>query len=299
MLTTFIIMPWLVQSALGQPQSSQFRIPATVIIPATECSIPQWVRDRLPGCPPVIHLATYAIGQYEVTNEQYLDFVVEAGYRRQNLWSPDGWYYKTKRKWRAPINWPPGHTYRRKQRLMPVVAVSWYEAEAYCRWLTSIDPQRTYRLPTEMEWLYAAIGPRFTQWPWGDDWDPTRCNFCDQKGNSYFPTGEIDGFMPLAPVGSYERGKSFFGCYDMVGNAEEWCLEWYNRRGLSDDELARKIVRDPFGLYKICHGGSWIIVRPDNLLPIRRAGTFPFVRRIFYGTTGFRICYSISECEMN
>lgn len=279
------------------PRPGSSPVPATVIIPATECVVPEWVRAYIPSCPPVIRLATYAIGRFEVTNEQYLYFVKDAGYQRRELWSPAGWHYRTLGGWEAPVNWPPGYIYRPQQRLLPATGISWYEAEAYCRWLSLVDPDHTYRLPTEMEWLYAAIGPSFSRWPWGDEWDPRRCNFCDTSDNSWFPTGKLDGFRPLAPVGSYERGKSFFGCYDMVGNAEEWCQEWFDRQGLSEEDLAEKIIEDPLGLYKICHGGSWFTVRPENLLPARRSGTFPFIRRVFYDTTGIRVCYTVPAGE--
>lgn len=295
LLAILIVAAHSVLAYSGPSESTESPIPATVVIPATQCNIPKWVREYLPACPSVVRLATYAIGRYEVTNEQYLYFVEDGGYQRQELWSPQGWHYQRQGQWKAPINWPPGRKYRSQQRLQPVAGVSWYEAEAYCRWLSLVDPEHTYRLPTELEWLYAAVGPDFRRWPWGDEWDPRRCNFCDVADNSWYPTGKLDGFRPLAPVGSFERGKSFFGCYDMVGNVEEWCREWYDRRGLSDEEIAQRILDDPHGLYKVCHGGNWITARPENLLPVRRAGAFPFVRRIFHDTTGIRICYTVSR----
>jgi formylglycine-generating enzyme required for sulfatase activity len=279
----------------SQPAPSDIHIPAVVIVPGTDCIIPERVRQGLPECPPMVPLPTYAIGKYEVTNEEYLDFVQSGGYQVEEFWSPEGWYYRQKNNWTAPINWPFKKVYRQQQEKMPVAGISWYEAQAYCCWLTYKDPGHVYRLPTELEWLYAATGPDFTAWPWGDEWDPKRCNFCDRLNNSWYPSGEIDGFKPLAPVGSFENGKSRFGCYDMVGNAEEWCLDWYDRHGLSEIELARRIIEDPHDLYKVFRGGSWITARPENLLPSRRAGTYPFVRRIFFDSTGFRVCYTVGQ----
>ncbi len=274
-------------------QSTPFRIPETILIEAAEVKPPERVRASIPGCPAIVHLATYAIGRYEVTTEEYCDFAENGGYQRKEFWSPEGWHYRVKGNWTQPICWPPGYKYRPQQRLHPIVGLSWYEAEAYLNWLKSIDPAHDYRFPTELEWVYAAIGPDFTTWPWGDEWDPSRCNFADTYGGTWYPTGLLDGYRPLAPFGAYENGKSHFGCYNMCGNVEEWCREWHDTKGLSGEDLSRKVVTDPIGLYKVARGGHWLTAHPANLNPLRRGGGFPFVRRIFYTTTGLRVCYTV------
>ena len=87
----------------------------------------------------------------------------------------------------------------------PRVCVTWYEAEAYAHW-------RGGRLPTEAEWEYAARGPESRIYPWGETFDPTRCNLVDSKG--------------AKPVGSYPNGVSWTGLHDMAGNAMEWVADW-------------------------------------------------------------------------
>ena len=79
----------------------------------------------------------------------------------------------------------------------------------------------------------------------------------------------------------------------MCGNVEEWCREWHDTKGLSGEDLSRKVVSDPIGLYKVARGGHWLTAHPANLNPLRRGGGFPFVRRIFYTTTGLRVCYTV------
>lgn len=82
----------------------------------------------------------------------------------------------------------------------PVMAVSWYDADAFCRWTGG-------RLPTEEEWERAARGTDGRRYPWGNLFEPDRANL-----DSNYPT----------PVGKYPRGASPYGVMDMAGNVFEW-----------------------------------------------------------------------------
>ncbi|NCQ25927.1 MAG: formylglycine-generating enzyme family protein, partial [Armatimonadetes bacterium] len=109
----------------------------------------------------------------------------------------------------------------------PVVHVKWYEAVAYCNWLTdklrSVAPRGRYRLPTEAEWEYAARGEGRRLWPWGDD-PPliaenvaTRCNAW--IGDNYAAS--------TTPVGIYPLGRTPEGIDELAGNVWEWCSSLY------------------------------------------------------------------------
>jgi len=115
----------------------------------------------------------------------------------------------------------------------PVVGISWYAARNYCLWLSLIESEGKnegcYRLPTEIEWEYAAAGKNRRAYPWGEE-NPT-----PQLANYDYNEGAT------TPVGSYPEGATPEGLYDMAGNVWEWTDSWY----------------DKLGLNRVLRGGSW------------------------------------------
>ena len=109
----------------------------------------------------------------------------------------------------------------------PVFHVTLDDAHAYCAWAG-------LRLPSGAEWEYAAVGPEGRRYPWGHaEPDATRLNIADQSAPWSWSEDRIrrqklakadfnDGFPYTAPVGSYPRGASPFGCLDLAGNVAEW-----------------------------------------------------------------------------
>lgn len=179
------------------------------------------------------------IDTYEVTNARFREFVNAGGYRTRTLWSQAGWAWLQTDGRAAPdscIEDVDTH---------PRVCVSWYEAEAYARW-------RGGRLPTQAEWEYAARGPQSLVYPWGNAFDPGRCNIVGSAG-------------PV-PVGSYPAGVSWVGAHDMAGNAMEWVQDWLG------PDYTKSVRDDPpgprDGTIKIEKGGWW--------------GSNPFVARAAY-----------------
>jgi len=164
-----------------------------------------------------VYLTAYYIDRYEVANGEYRKFIKATGHRTPDFWTdPD-------------LSAPE----------LPVVGVSWEDADAYCKW-------KGKRLPTEAEWEKAARGLDGGRWPWGNEFDPSRANLY----------GSADGFQFTAPVKSFPAGKSPFGVYNMAGNVWEWCADWY-----AEDYYANSPAKNPKGpargQLRVIRGGSW------------------------------------------
>ncbi len=141
----------------------------------------------------------FYIGKYEVTNAQFARFAGDVGFS------------DTINNWRIYGQWM-GDNY-------PVVYLSHRAARLYCQWAG-------LRLPTVKEWERAARGKRGRTYPWGQEWDPNRCNnfeFADQR---LVPrrSNIFEGRGPM-PVGSISSGAAPCGAMDMVGNVAEWCAD--------------------------------------------------------------------------
>ncbi|PDV98649.1 formylglycine-generating enzyme family protein [Candidatus Viridilinea mediisalina] len=161
--------------------------------------------DEKPQHP--LTLPDYWIGRTPITNAQFRPFVEGDGYTNRAYWTDVGWAWREDKKVNQPDYWANaewnGDDY-------PVVGVSWFEAVAYCRWL-SVQTGHEFRLPCEAEWEKAARGPDGRIWPWGNTWEAGRCNSKDA------------GIGKTTPVGHYPNGASPYGILDMAGNVYEWC----------------------------------------------------------------------------
>ena len=130
--------------------------------------------------PHEVEVSPFKISKYPITNAQFEIFMNDGGYKNEKWWSKAGWEYRQKENWEQPRVWDNDDYNLPNQ---PVVGVSWFEAEAFCRWLTeqmakgeergAKGERRIVRLPTEAEWEFAARGKEGRKYPWGKD-EPTR-----------------------------------------------------------------------------------------------------------------------------
>lgn len=173
----------------------------------------------------------FHLAKFEVTNRQYLVFC-----RRSGKPAPKPPY------WGTPAEYP-------------VVDVTWHDAVTYCRWL-SLETGRTYRLPAEAEWEFAARGGLLLKsYPWGDEGPSGRS--CSGRGGP-------------CTVGSF--GSNGYGLFDLAGSVWEWC-------------------QDPFGKdgrQRVIRGGSWAspASSPELLSLSHREGLDPDKAR---NDVGFRV----------
>ncbi|HUJ70874.1 MAG TPA: SUMF1/EgtB/PvdO family nonheme iron enzyme, partial [Verrucomicrobiae bacterium] len=148
----------------------------------------------------------YYIGVYAVTNEQFARFLTETDLSKEQLeyWLPWNERIVLPDEAGAPYRVVPGFERH------PAINVSWFGAKAYCEWAR-------LRLPTEIEWEKAARGTDARTFPWGDDWRADALRWWSNR-----PRGET-----TAPVDAFPEGCSPYGLYQMAGNVEEWCADWY------------------------------------------------------------------------
>ena len=179
------------------------------------------LRDAAP--PHRVHINAFAMGKFPVTNADYAEFIAARGYETERYWTAMGWKWQQGRLVAKNEPHDPLPAFWNEPRLnqprCPVVGVSWYEAVAFCNWLSETTrdsetgKQVKYRLPSEAEWEYAARGENSARnFPWGDRFERGRAN-----------TAEA-GFGGTTPVSHFPAGASPFGVWDMAGNVFEWTL---------------------------------------------------------------------------
>ncbi len=210
-----------------------------------------WFGDETPKHE--VHVDSFYIDAYEVTNKQFKEFVDATGYKAEGDWEE----------------------YATPERMNhPVVNVSWKDANAYAKWAGK-------RLPTEAEWEYAARGGSNYKWFWwGNNPDATKTNY-RSEGESFFEG--VWRLLGLRKIGTKEVGSyspNGFGLYDVLGNVSEWCQDVF--KPYEGNKSDKKIFKKN---YRVVRGGNWESPNPVFIRITSRHGADP---KSFSYNRGFR-----------
>jgi formylglycine-generating enzyme len=215
-----------------------------------------------------IYVDAFEIDTYEVTNLQYLKFILATGRKPQLDWRYDGGNFQD------------------TMAHHPIMHVSWYDADAYCTWAGK-------RLPTKAEWEKAARGEDGRLFPWGSESAGlTRANFgrTGLSGPVRDRPERLLLYPPLISVDKYENAVSPYGLYQTIGNVAEWVADWYDQ-----DYYKTAPDRNPkgpeTGTQKAFRGGGWM----DSTTTMRvamRNGTDPHTK---INWLGFRCAKSVNS----
>lgn len=210
------------------------------------------------GAPPHrVHLNTFYIDETPVTCAEYKIFLDA---------HPDH---------AAPRDWDQRRRiFPRGKEKHPVVYVSWQDAEEYASWSGK-------RLPTEAQWEKAARGTDARLYPWGNEFDPARCNSWER------------GIRNTTPVTQYAPiGNSPYGVMDLAGNVWEWCQDWYD-----PDYYPSSPRFDPAGpsegIFRVVRGGAWS-TDPESKRATHRGYCFEFFDNVL---VGFRCVAPVENVE--
>lgn len=231
-----------------------------------------------------LEVPSFKASKYLVSNQEYLEFIVDGGYEDSSLWSEEGSAWKRYAKVSSPRFWikgENGYRLRTMTRQIPLplnwpVEVNYLEAEAFCNW-KSQKLGVTLQLPTEDEYLRLRD---YTQIPLSTEWLDT-------------PPGNIalQGSASCLPVDSSESN----GFYDVIGNVWQWTrTPIYPYEGFGIHPLYDDFTVPTFdGKHNLIKGGSWISC--GNLATEKSRYAF---RRHFYQFAGFRYVQSGYEEEI-
>jgi len=213
-----------------------------------------------------IHVKEFDIANMPVTVGQFETFIESEAYQQERWWSKEGWIWTnclTDGWGRENRKYPDAWDIQKRRESHPVVGVTFYEAEAYCNWL-SYYKKKAIRLPDEKEWEYAARGTDGRPFPWGEEFDAALTNTQESERYDTVEAAKIDG------------DASPFDVHDMAGNVQEWTSSLYPP--LINEQFSQ-------GILYVSRGGSFNDTAYGARTSYRRA----YPPGYFFSFLGFRV----------
>jgi formylglycine-generating enzyme required for sulfatase activity len=234
-----------------------------------------------------VSVPSFLLAKHDVTRGEFAAFVTATAYVAAgcNVWNGFTWTMVATASWKSP-----GFDQTDRD---PVVCVSLADVDAYARWYSQ-KMGRTFRLPSEAEWEYAARAGRSTSRYWGDD-SAQQCTYANGSSLTYgkkFPQEPdinracADGYVYTSPVGSFQPNA--WGLYDMLGDAWQWTSDCAHKGydGAPADGSAWMTGKCTSHFYR---GGSWY----DGPWLLRAATRNGGKTGDRYNGVGFRLAASV------
>jgi formylglycine-generating enzyme required for sulfatase activity len=230
------------------------RVPRFVLVPGGYFLMGE---RQNPGQPHAVWVPSFHLATFEVTNGEFRRFLADArGFDDRSNWTQAGWQWKKTGLSQPTARLRPGDAqYPRFGRdELPVVLVTWYEANAYCRWLTRrLGRGRwLFRMPTEAEWEKAARGPDAFDYGLGQDLSEPQAPLYNWRKN---PGADV------TLVGYEETRRSFapnrWGVYHASGNAREWTQSVFRHYTAANPYRDDDRNLDAAAGMRVTRGGSW------------------------------------------
>ena len=206
-------------------------------------------------------LDNFHLGVFAVTNQQFAHFLSETKPSAEQLQHWVSWLDRI-----VPPNESELYRAVPEFKTHPAINVTWFGADAYCRWAG-------LRLPTEIEWEKAARGAYGRIFPWCNEWNADRLCWW----------GSHDEKESTSPVDAFPEGCSPYGVFQMAGNVEEWCADWY-QRDVYRRYAAGNLAVPRAGMGRVIRGGNCL--RKNKLefrCSMRRANTPSFTNILLTG----------------
>jgi formylglycine-generating enzyme required for sulfatase activity len=228
-----------------------------------------WIGADRPSEGPAVQVdvPAFRIARLAVTNAQYSHFIVAGGYRNPVFWSKEGLTWKRSREVDRPAYWDDG---RFNHPMQPVTGVSFFEAEAFARFVHG-------RLPTEIEWEKAARGCDGRTYPWGEDEPDLSC--------AYFAPGFVPIESTTRAADDLPRSDSPWGCRQMAGNLFEWCVDPFHEDAPARRRSSRAEQRP--SSRRVLKGGAW----HTGASRLRASARWSFTPDLRDNVVGFRVVF--------
>ena len=227
-------------TSIGQEWVSPLDGQTLVCVPAGSFQMGATGPNCYDACAHTVELDAFWIDKTEITNQQYVDFLLNnlSSIRKENssliFWKDllDPILYTD--NFGMPLRILGDGTGLHADPSVanhPVYNVSWYGAQLYCE---SMGRQ----LPSEAEWELAARGTQSFTYPWGNTFDCSKANLSENSTPQACDPYKDQNVFATSPIGSFPAGASPYGAMDMLGNVDEWVNDWYDGLYYNDSPLA-------------------------------------------------------------